>query len=331
MSTVLDVNPNELFTPKQSFVQRLINIQITFSGQINGQPINAATAGGSPGGPTAGTTLSISGKRTRAVVREASGLANNTAEIWVYGLAATILNQASTCGISYDFGTNNSIKVSAGDSVSGMVQVFQGIITYAIPDYNKQPDVPLYIQCAAGGGNLFGKKVASFTGSTDVATMMQGFATSLGIQNFENNNINIKIANPYFSGSTWSQVQQLAQHAYINAAIVDSGNTLAIWPKGGRRVSQTNVPLVSPQTGMIGYPTFAADNFLHVKTLFNPSIKMGANIQIQSSIPQANATWTVWHQSLMLESLVPHGQWMEEILCRKVGQITSGSLLPSPT
>jgi hypothetical protein len=47
------------------------------------------------------------------------------------------------------------------------------------------------------------------------------------------------------------------------------------------------------ETGLIGYPSFGANGWLTVKMLYNPNVYFMGNVQIESSLKQANKTWTV--------------------------------------
>ena len=121
-------------------------------------------------------------------------------------------------------------------------------------------------------------------------------------------------------------MRAIAEHANINAEIVDGGTKLAIWPKGGSRTSQqgNNIPLISATTGMIRSPSFAPNGYLVVKTLYNPQISFGSVVQVQSdTITQANKSWVVQKLDLSLDSLTPKGKWEAICFCYPVG-------LPAP-
>jgi hypothetical protein len=61
---------------------------------------------------------------------------------------------------------------------------------------------------------------------------------------------------------------------------------------------------------MVGYPLFRS-NFVIVKTIFNPGIKINSLIQVQSSVTAANGTWKVFIIQYELESKTPHGKWFQ--------------------
>jgi hypothetical protein len=51
-----------------------------------------------------------------------------------------------------------------------------------------------------------------------------------------------------------------------------------------------------------------------VTTMFNPSIKIGGQVQVQSSILPPSGKYTVVQISHSLESITPDGQWFTHIL-----------------
>jgi hypothetical protein len=126
---------------------------------------------------------------------------------------------------------------------------------------------------------------------------------------FENSGVTGKLSNPYFPGSARSQAQACARAAGISM-IIDNGK-LAIWPKNGSRNGA--VPLISPQTGMIGYPSYTALGIM-LKTLFNPSIGFGGKIKVQSELPAACGEWAVYSLDHDLEAMMPNGRWFSTVM-----------------
>ena len=139
---------------------------------------------------------------------------------------------------------------------------------------------------------------------------MSSFATLLGLK-FENNGVTGVLNNCYFSGSVKTQIQACVDQAGIAWNHGDFG-ILAIWPKNGSRNGQ--VPLVSPSTGMIGYPTYTAYG-VNVETIFNRSIGFGQQIQVQSSLKAAAAHGQSIGLSHHLECEMPHGKWFSTVFC----------------
>ena len=159
---------------------------------------------------------------------------------------------------------------------------------------------------------------SSFPQSTDVATIMAGFAAQIPL-GFENNGVTVQMPPSYFPGTLMQQIARCARAAHINWQIIDNAK-LAIWPIGGSRTSVTSVPLVSADTGMIGYPSLSPNGYMIVRKVFDPQIAFGAEIQVQSSrVPTANRNWVVQKMDLELDSLIPKGQWKQIMYCYPKG------------
>jgi hypothetical protein len=67
----------------------------------------------------------------------------------------------------------------------------------------------------------------TFQGATDVSQIMQSLAQAAGLT-LENNNVSVKLSNPYFWGDIISQIQSCAKAANINFHIDGATKTLAI-------------------------------------------------------------------------------------------------------
>lgn len=329
----------QTFASQQSFSQKLIEFTVTLAQNTqNAQPSSFAQAG---------SQITISGARARCRIRNAGVPAGSTAEIAIYGLRQSLINQLTSLNAVGNKVFKNSILVGAGASSgssasaaaatattlltpSGLPIVYGGTIWFAYGDYNNQPDVALrIISQGALAPSVISAAPSSFTGPTSVVKLMQGFASQLGVP-LENNGVTGALSNPYYPGTLMQQVYRAAFDAGINAQLVDGGTKLAIWPIGGSRVNAGSVPLISPATGMIGYPTFSPAGFMIVKMIYNPNVLFGGNIRVQSNIEQANKTWTVRHLDLALDSLFPGGEWMATAVCtpQEVGSAAAG--IPPP-
>lgn len=307
-----------------SFTQKLLEIDITLSSSIGIGPFaqGAASTGGTNQAPSfagGGNTVTLSGFRTMAKVQHAGLPQGSTAQVEVYGLTPDLINRLSTLGLVFNVVPANLLSIRAGDAVSGLSIIFVGTIWSAVPDFNRSPESPVVFDCICGDLNAVAPAFASsYPQPTSVATIMSSLAARMGYA-FENNGVNITLPPSYFAGSLYDQVKQVKDHANIVAELVPgalgSGQlTLAIWPKGGSRSSLTQVPLISPATGMVGYPIYSQFG-LYVKTLFNPQITIGGLVQIESSLKQASGQWVVLDINHELSSLMPDGQWVSTLSC----------------
>lgn len=297
-----------------SFVKRAIEVTVALApNQQTGQPINFAG--------TNSNAVTLAGFRTSVRIENSGAPAGSRTTVNIFGLAPSLMNQLSTLGQVFNSIQRNSISVSAGDLQSGLSPVFGGTINYAFGQYNAAPKVPFTFQCQTGLFDAVQAVAASsFPQSTDVATIMSGFARQMNL-GFENNGVTVQLPPSYFPGTLMDQVRRCARAAHINAERVDGDTKLAIWPIGGSRTSLSgqNIPLVSKNTGMRGYPTFAPNGYMIVESLFNPLFSFGGAIKVESAIPQANRTWVVQKLDLALDALVPKGEWLATMTCYPQG------------
>ena len=273
-----------------SFKKKLINVSIQM------------TEGNFQGG---GNTATISGLRVSASIENAGGPSQGSAHIAIYGLPLSIMNQLSTVGPSMSIKQdNNNVAVYAGEEGGQMALVYEGSIHLAYVDAQAMPQVAFRIESVGRAWDAVNQVTpVSHSGSTDVAGMFSALAGKMGLT-FENNGVNVKLMNPYYSGSPWAMATRMARHANV-AMVVDRG-VLSIAPAGQAREGAAF--LISPQTGMVGYPNFNEASVI-VKALYDPALKYNGQIQIKSDLTPANGTWTATKIVYDLESLVPHGRW----------------------
>lgn len=262
-------------------------------------------------GESGANTVTLTGLRIRADVQEYGADAMPQCQLRVYGLTLSMMNQLTSIGpINSAVLYRNSAIIAAGDDGSALTTLYTGTIWKAWADLNQAPDAVLNI-IAAGGLAASLKPVAasSYPGSADVGTIMQQLATLAGFS-FVNHGVSVQLSTPYFYGTALAQIRECVRAADINFTI-DNG-ALEIWPKNGAR-NLSSIPIISSQTGMVGYPAFSS-NELVLTTLFNPSIKIGGVVQVESSLLVACGKWKVIQVAHSLESETPGGQWFSSIV-----------------
>lgn len=266
-----------------------------------------------------GQAVKVEGLRVAATIVKGVGPSMSNAQITVYGLTRSMMNRLSTQGmvvLPVDTVRLNTVTVEAGDEGGALTTVFQGNIGRAFEDFRQQPDAPFQIEAFTA---LFeAVKPAdpqSFGEGTKVATIMENLAGQMGLT-FENNGVDAVLSYPYLYGSARNQAQSAADQAGINMVIDDK--KLAIWPKGGSRSGEAAE--VSPETGMIGYPTYTSKG-VEVRTLFNPAIVYGAKINVKSDLQAASGEWVAFALTYDLHSETPGGQWEIKIEAARPGLV----------
>ena len=264
--------------------------------------------------------INISGLRSSCrIVAAGAPTAGGQAEIAIYGMSLSQMNSLTIMSTRQFAGVKrNEISIFAGDS-HGMSLIYKGNVFAAWADARAMPEVCFRIEATVQSYiDVQNVKPTSVKGSGDVAQIFEGLAKQGGFS-FENNNVNIKLSNPYLSGSLGTQMRELAEHAGIQW-VIDKG-VLAIWPTGKSRKGDPT--LISPKNGMVGYPAFNASGIV-VTTLFNPAIQYGQSVRVQSDITPANGTWGIARLEYTLEAITHHGSWFLDLVLVNPGQEPSG-------
>ena len=269
-------------------------------------------------GPNNANTLTLEGYQVSVSISIAPpGMVS--AEISISNLDEKTMNELTTYAPYFYGFTKNTVTILAGDNVSGMSQIFVGNIATAFANFAAMPDPQFNITAILGlDASLNPVPPTSFSGPVNVATVMQQLANVVGAK-FENNGVTTVISNPYLPFSAWDQIKALAKAANINW-VYDNG-TLAIWPLNGQRASA--VPLVSPDTGLVGYPSFTQFG-VNFRTRFNSAITFGGLVQIQSSLQAACGQRRVYVMDYSLETQVPDGDWFQDVQTTNLNGLAFG-------
>lgn len=265
-------------------------------------------------GETKGDTVKLAGLRMAARMNSFGKDSMGQIQMRIFGLPLHMINKLTTIGpIATQIRGQNRLMVSAGDEGGAMATIFDGTIDQAWGEFQGAPDVVFNVTGFAGLKDAL-KPIppSTFKGSADVASIMQGLAQTMGLI-FENNGVALQLSNPYFGGTALEQVRSCARAAGIYYAI--ERGILAIWPRRGARAGE--VPVLSPQTGLIGYPTFTGSG-LGLNSAFTPNAKQGGKIRVESQLTPANGEWVIFSVHHDLECLTPNGAWFTQIECGKV-------------
>ena len=259
----------------------------------------------------------LDGFRAVVEVQKAGGQMMSTSTVRIYGLAQELMNQLTTLAFKAMSYVKNTIDVIVLDG-DQQTLIFRGQIINAWGDYSGMPDVCLYIETQTGYFQQLelGDPLV-YKGTANVSDLMLALAKKLGVP-LESNGVTAKITNPNYGGSTIDQIRNLAADTKTDFYLDDT--VLAICPKGLTRKRTARVPLITSQSGLIGYPTFDKVG-ITFNTLFNPSILFGSQIIMESDIPQANGLWQVCGMVHKLESEKPGGAWFTTVRCTGNGLV----------
>ena len=249
----------------------------------------------------------IEGFRASAVCENSGWVQMGQLRSEIFGLRQADMNKITSYPLSIGRQISNTIVVYAIDGTQESV-VFAGNIVKAWPDYSRMPDVSLRIEAqAAMSAALKTVKPRSFKGSIDVAEVMRQIANSMGYA-FENSGVNVKLTDVYLANTDLEQARELAKMAGIAMNI--ERNILSIWPLGSYR--NAVIPLISPETGLVGYPAFDG-TYVRFDCLYNPTLITGGLIKVESDNKNAVGQWQILKIGHHLESEKPGGAWFSSV------------------
>jgi hypothetical protein len=284
-----------------SFVQRKINVTLSY--------------GTGPDGSGTPKIVELKGHRTLCNIVTQGGVGMGQLQLRIFGLTPNLMADMSTIGRLPMTYARNQVLVYAGDDVNGMNLVYAGTVTAAYADMTGSPEVPFVIIGATGVYEaLLPIPPTSWPGNTDVAIILESLAKQIGAT-FENHGVSVILRDAYFPGAARSQILKCIQAANISWNGLEN-NILAIWPRGKGR-EQSNI-VISPETGMVGYPSYTATGII-LTTEYNPSLVFGINVEVQSSLKQANGIWNVIQLSHELSAEYPGGPWFSQLQLSKLG------------
>lgn len=321
-----------------AFVQRLIKVTVSLADNPQTNQPNTFAATGT-------STVDLTGSRAQVRIENSGNPNSCQAEVKIWGLQPSIMNQLATLGLVWNLIPRNTIAIQAGDSQSGLATIFAGYILAAYGDYEAQPDVPYVLSCNLTGSNAaITVAPTSYPQPFSVATAMASIANAMGAGFQNSGNVNITLPPMYIRGSLREQAQKIADAANIYWGF-PSGNVLEIWTKTGSRTTPS-IPVVSPAGGMISYPAFT-QNGIMVKTLFDPLLSVGSLFKVQSSLLSAIANaqplqpnfasptspaqpfptqWAIVKLDLALDTMLPNGEWCSIVTGYNPG--AAGVLVP---
>lgn len=267
------------------------------------------TARFDPGPDASFEPVTVRGLRATVNAVISGGVQMGQMHLRIWGMRLSDMNQLSTMGTAVQLVSRNKVTVFAGDEGQPLSKVYVGTVLHAWFNGSAAPNV--VFECIASAGALEAIKPidpTSFPGSFSVAAALEKLAGQME-NAFENGGVTATLPGGYYAGTARQQAYKIAESVPINI-MIDNG-VLAIWPKNGERTGAN--PVISPETGMVGYPEFMVQK-IKVVSIFNRNFKYGALITVQGSqLPQANGRFAIVSMTHNLASLVPGGPWFTEL------------------
>jgi hypothetical protein len=254
-----------------------------------------------------------------------AGNYTNTCDLQVWGMRQVDMNAVTVLfGYAGNVQTINAaalLILEAQAEGGGFLQIFEGQMYEAQPDYRGVPDVCLSVNAnTAQGRQYLAAPPSSFAGAVNVVTLAAQLAGQMGFP-FENNGVTGTLNTPYFPGTLMDQFRQLAEAARFDYYF-DPKSTLIICPRNQPRKNQSAVVL-SPTSGLSAYVTLNRFG-IEFDALFQPAFELGSPIEIRNSeTPGANGLWFVYNFTHELDAVKPGGRWFSHLQCMRSPTVIS--------
>ena len=221
---------------------------------------------------------------------EKNGLPDlNKAKISISNMAYDKMEQLTMLAFRPLRRAKNVVAVFAGDEGTQLDRVFVGEVTSAFADYSNAPDIEFQIEASSGSHPLqIAAAPVSVNGQTAASELIKRFATEMGYT-FKNDGVTAQVKNSIFNGLPLEKAKAVADQCGIDL-LCDDGEII-IMPRRKERKANV-VPLLTAESGLIGYPTFTADG-ISLNAFFNPDFKLKGLIRVESIVPRATGTWKI--------------------------------------
>lgn len=198
------------------------------------------------------------------------------------------------------------ITVSAGRQSTGVEVIYTGDVTQAEP--GMPPDRRLAMKALTQNGAKYKWASRSSPKTVQLSDLCKGVADDYGLSlRYEAKNKTI--ANYVYNGPLAKQIQKLEQVGDVDCFIDDDFLVVKDLGKGMRG----DVRVVSAATGMIGTPVLD-DKGIKVRMLFDPTIKLGQQIEIQSDVNKAaNGQYVIYCWAATLAT--HENDWYLDLSC----------------
>ena len=212
------------------------------------------------------------------------------ASVSIIGLSLDTMAQLTHLAFEPRSSRKNLIEILAGDRGATLASVFKGEITTAWADFNKAPSIEFQIEARSGSyPSLIPQSPLSVKGQQTAEEAISSLCKQIGYS-FENAGVTASISNCVINGDPIKKMQWIAESVGANLVIDDT--SVVLMPKSGTRKNTGEIPLITSENGMIGYPTFD-DNGISASCFFRPELRIGGKVRVESIVPRATGVWKI--------------------------------------
>lgn len=246
--------------------------------------------------------ITVEGLPTTVSLQKQGGDERPSCEVTIGNLNIDVVRKLTTLSFRPLQRFKNQITINAGSVGEQLQTIFIGDFENAYGNFQNAPTMELVIKAiSAQHGALKATPATAVNGTERVEFLMEQWAKEADCI-LENNGVNASVQNSVYVGSPIDKAKALAREVGIEL-IIDDGK-FVIMPKG--KSVEGNAVLVDKAHGLLGYPAFNNDG-IEFKIIFNPNIRIGGLVKIDSIVPRASGIWKVTKIDTTLEAYKPDG------------------------
>ena len=198
-----------------------------------------------------------------------------------------ILTKASVNAFANQGLTPINTTLEVGRESYGTFALFEGAVVAG--NVMQPPDIGIELISMTNAYQLQQTAAINFPETTTLEQIALNLAQALNLTPLIiSTNPNRQIVNFYHNGSPLKQLQRLNEMGVV--AYIDNTTLVVTDPEQAR---DSSVTLINNANGLVGVPQVLPNGVL-VRTLINPGIQVGGQVQVQSLInPGANGTYIV--------------------------------------
>lgn len=211
------------------------------------------------------------------------------AAVEIYGLSLETMAKLTALSFRPLARRNNLLQIEAGEKGGTLSVIFQGEVTTSFADLNGSCPV-LKIEAQTGAYPILKPEPQqAIKGQQDAGGLIAMLANSTG-KTFRNDGVSATVSDCVITGDPVTKMRQVANA--VGADLLIDDDEIVLLPRGKQRSATGTIPVLSAQTGMIGYPTFSSQG-ITANSYFRPDFKIGAAVRIESIVPFATGVWKI--------------------------------------
>lgn len=255
-----------------------------------------------------GNTKIIEGLATDVSVTKPGLPEKNSASVDIANIRLNDMEQMTFLAFQPLQSNKNLLKIEAGELGNTLSVVFTGEITSAYADFTAAPSPRFKIEAISGGyAAKMGTAPVSVNGSAAAADLISQFAGQIGYS-FRNEGVTASVRNAVYNGSPIEKARAVAEE--VGAELLIDDNTLVLLPYDAARSGRA--VLITPETGLIGYPSFNSDG-ISFNCFYNPDLRQGGAVQVESIVPKASGVWKITRLAHRLGAYGASDAWQSAV------------------